>query len=189
MRKRNGHRQLRAAALAIAGVLAAPAALGAPGLSLEYGDSLDEDVEMVQLNFSRSFGKQWELFSWLSVEPLWEASVGHVAPEGRLDEFSDTWTAALQLVLHVPLTRSDRIFTEVGVGPVYISEENLHIDGEVLDWGSNVLIRSHIGIGAYLDPGKRFFLSYRLQHTSNAGTGDANNPGLDFQVFQVGYRF
>jgi hypothetical protein len=51
-----------------------------------------------------------------------------------------------------------------------------------------VLVRSHIGLGGYLDPGKRVFLTYRLQHTSNAGFGDTN-PGIDFQALQLGYRF
>jgi hypothetical protein len=189
MRKGIGlRRRIRLIALLLVGLVAAPAVRAAPGLSLEYGDALSEDVEMAQLNLSRSFGTRWQLTSWLTVEPLWEVSVGHVAPAGRLDRFEDTWTAAAQLVLQTPLTDGGRIFAELGTGPVYISEEVLQVHGEELDWGSNILWRTQIGLGAYLDPEKRFFLSYRLQHTSNAGLGDIN-PGIDFQILQVGFSF
>jgi hypothetical protein len=180
-----------AATIALAAFLGAPTALGAPGVSVEYGDTIDADAgEALQLNLSRSFGTQWQLADWLTIEPLWEASVGRIAAEDVLGDSEEIWTAALQLVLSVPLTESGRVFAEGGTGVVYLSEKTLALDGqEDLDLGSNVLFRSLLGLGAYLDAQQRFFLVYRVQHSSHAGLLGGTNPGIDFQVLQLGFRF
>jgi hypothetical protein len=182
-----------AATIALAAFLGVPTALGAPGVSVEYGDSIDADAgkaQMLQLNLSRSFGTQWQLADWLTIEPLWEASVGRIAAENVLSDSEEIWTAALQLVLSVPLTESGRVFAEGATGLAYLSEETLALDDqEDLDLGSNVLFRSQLGLGGYLDAQQRFFLVYRVQHSSHAGLLGETNPGIDFQVLQLGFRF
>ena len=46
---------------------------------------------------------------------------------------------------------------------------------------------SHFGFG--WDVTRHSFLGYRFQHMSNAGLGGGDNPGLNFHLFSVAFRF
>lgn len=156
---------------------------------LGIGDGLrGTEVQTLQGGYSRGFGSPWQPASWLTVHPLWEASISHVAPDGQLSRFADTWTVAAQVGGRVPLALRGRLFAEAATGPVYISERQLDTGSDKLDWGSDILFRSHVGIGWFIDSSRRVFATYRLQHTSNAGIDDTN-PGIDFQVVSVGIAF
>ena len=47
---------------------------------------------------------------------------------------------------------------------------------------------SHVGGGLRFGSQAQYELIYRFQHLSNAGLGD-DNPGINFHVLSLGYRF
>ncbi len=71
---------------------------------------------------------------------------------------------------------------EAGVRPSYLFDRRF---GDV-DLGGRWQFDSHLGLR--FDLGSRMSLAYRIQHISNADLYD-ENPGIDMQSLELGYRF
>ena len=75
-------------------------------------------------------------------------------------------------------------FAELGIGVHIQSRENL----EDKDFGTLFAFGSHLGFGMQFGSDQAYEISYRFQHLSNAGIGD-DNPGINFHMLRLGYRF
>jgi hypothetical protein len=69
-----------------------------------------------------------------------------------------------------------------GLNPTYISEDTYGQE----DFGGPIQFTSYININVTIK--KHFSIGYRLQHMSNAGLYSAN-PGVNFHMITLGYRF
>ena len=60
---------------------------------------------------------------------------------------------------------------------------------DVLDFDHGFAFGSHLGLGVRFGTCDCVELSYRFQHLSNAGLGGGDNPGINFNMIRLGYRF
>jgi hypothetical protein len=75
-------------------------------------------------------------------------------------------------------------FVNAGFGFHGFSEDR--IDHKI--FSLNFSFGEWLGAGVRFGPRQEFELGYRYQHLSNAGLGDTN-PGINFHIAQLGYRF
>ena len=115
-------------------------------------------------------GKQWRFM------PKLEMSLGGLTGHG---ESGFVGTLGPVVVLR---PKDAPVYLEGGFRPTVLSRE---VFGD-RDLGSHFQFTSHLGLG--WDLSDRWTLSYRFQHTSNAGLGHAN-PGLNMNLVGLGYRF
>lgn len=156
-------------------------------VAFEYGQSAgDANVDRYGAVATLDWGVQWlQTGSW-SLGGYWEAGVDFWDSDpGRTGNDS-------LVDLHItPVFRWQRDpaagfapFLELGVGPHGHTESKI----ENKDFDIGFAFGSHIGGGVRLGEQGRYEFLYRFQHLSNASIGD-KNPGINFHLFQVGYRF
>jgi hypothetical protein len=133
----------------------------------------DEDFTFVEvfartrLPWNGSIGKSWSFDSAL------EAGIGVLSSRN-----GDTGVVASAGPLVTASLRDSRWQLELGIKPTWFSEDRFGRE----DFGGHFHFTSHIGFNYRLD--KRWQLSYRLQHTSNAGI-TRPNPGLNLHMLAL----
>lgn len=180
---RSRPRRLLAAALA---ALALPAG-AIDKLAFEYGRSAgDSEIDRYGAVATWDWNVKWlQSGSWF-LGGYWEAGVNYWDSDpGR------TGNDSLVDVHLTPVFRYQREvatgiapFLEFGVGPHGQTEDSI----EDKDFDIPFAFGSHIGGGLRFGEGGRYEVLYRFQHLSNAGLGD-KNPGINFHLVQLGYRF
>ncbi len=167
-----------ALALLLLGVSPAEAQMG---LGLEGGWSSQRDAGAARVLAFGDLGDPLHPVEGWTLQHFLELSLSRLKAEDGGDVLYGT---GLRLGARNSLAALPRLFLELGVGPVLLSEEKL---GST-DLGSNLQFRSHVGFGGYLDGPRRLSLAYRFSHTSNAGLGSPN-PGINFHAVRFGFRF
>ena len=157
------------------------------GVALELGTAdSDEDVDRFGVAFKWDWGAKWFANGDWYLGGYWELGAAYWDGEdGRTgnDSLGD---------FHVtPVFRFQRgegasiaPFLEFGVGA------HVHTDDSIGDKDFDIpfAFGSHVGGGLRFGQRQQFELLYRFQHLSNAGLGD-DNPGINFHVLHLGYRF
>jgi hypothetical protein len=77
-----------------------------------------------------------------------------------------------------------RPYLEAGVGVHGMSDDEL---GDK-DFSTEFAFGSHGGVGVRFGAQGQFEIGYRYQHLSNLSIGDSN-PGINFHLVRLGYRF
>lgn len=178
-------RILRTAALAF-GLINMPA-YALDGVSLELGTAAsDEDVDRIGIALKHDWSAQWFSSGDWYLGGYWELGVSYWDGEkGRSgnDSLVDFQITPVLRYQHKPgVTIAP--FVEFGLGA------HLHTDDAIGDKDFDIpfAFGSHIGGGIRFGDGGRYELIYRFQHLSNASLGD-DNPGINFHVVHLGYRF
>jgi len=173
--------------LAATVALSAPAVAAEGGIQLEYGaadeDGIDRFGGAVQWHWSRQWfsegdwylGGYWELSG-----SYWDGGRGRTGNDS-LGEIG--FTPVFRLQPHAA-SRGMRPFLEAGVGGHVMTETELEDKDFDILW----TFGTHVGAGLRFGERGRFELMYRFQHLSNASLGDSN-PGINFHVLRLGYRF
>ena len=177
--------------------LAAVAALGLAGAALpaaaidrvafEIGTSAgDANVDRYGANLAWDWGVEWFKTGnwaltgyWEVGVNAWDADPGRTGTETLVDGHI-TPVFRWQRDVSTPLP----LFLEFGVGAHGHSESEI----EDKDFDVPFSFGSHIGGGLRFGEGGRYELMYRFQHLSNASIGD-KNPGINFHLINIGYRF
>ncbi len=111
------------------------------------------------------------------VTAAWEARAAYWDAGRR----ADGWMLAAGPVFELGLGDS-RLSLTAGWQPTWLSRSTF--DGR--DLGGRFQFTSHVGLR--WRPGRRLSIGYSLSHTSNAGIYE-ENPGVDMQALEFGYRF
>lgn len=138
-------------------------------------NSVDEDYDAVELYFLR--GLPWGSRLIRNATLSTRFDLGATYLEGGDDEGA-MLAAGVDLVLSSP---NGSLQLEAGFRPTWMFDHEYGDD----DFGGGMQFTSHAGLTLYWQP---VALSYRFQHTSNAGIYD-ENPGLELHMFGLGYRF
>jgi len=156
-------------------------------IAFEYGDSSgDADISRYGAVATVDWDVKWlQSGSWY-LGGYWEAGVNFWDSDpGR------TGNDSLVDIHVTPVFRWQRDvnagfapFFELGVGPHGHTESEI----EDKDFTLGFAFGSHVGGGLRLGDQGRYEILYRYQHLSNADLGD-DNPGVNFHLFQFGYRF
>ena len=168
-------------------VLVGRPALALDGVALELGTAAsDEDVDRFGVAFKWDWNRawlkdgDWELGGyWEFAASYWDGEDGRSGNDS-LGDFSITPVLQLRHRGEAALTP----FLELGVGI------HVHTDDSIGDKDFDIpfAFGSHIGGGLRFGARGQYELIYRFQHLSNAGLGD-DNPGINFHVLHLGYRF
>lgn len=149
--------------------------IGARGGADVSKRNLDEDYKsaeiylLKQLPWSTTVGEQTTLTS--------RFDFGATYLEGGDDE-GIMLAAGFDLVFGL---WDDRVEFEVGFRPTWMLDHDYGDD----DFGGGMQFTSHAGLAV---DWHQAVLSYRIQHTSNAGIYK-HNPGLNLHMVGLGYRF
>lgn len=157
------------------------------GISLELGTATsDDDVDRFGIAYKRDWNAQWFTAGdwylgghWELGASYWDGKSGRTGTDG-LGDFHITPVLQFQRKPgsgFVP-------FLEFGLGA------HVHTDTEIGDKDFDIpfAFGSHVGAGLRFGAGEQYELVYRYQHLSNASLGD-DNPGINFHVLQLGYRY
>ena len=167
--------------------------LGLPGTAtaLELGETRlhlgetteDADTEGVGIaSMIEPTGAAPAWLTWLGEDVHYELGLSAWRDAARDEDdvftvhFGPTWQYDPQVI--------DPVFIEIGTAPTLVSEDELAES----DIGGNFQFTSHVTVGTRFGRGDRWEAGVRVQHISNAGIED-ENPGLNFVMFEVGYRF
>ena len=156
-------------------------------VALELGTAAgDEDVDRFGVELKWDWAAQWFATGDWYLGGYWE--VGATYWDGRkgrtgndsLGDFHVTPVFRYQRKPDVDMIP----FVEFGLGA------HVHTDDSIGNKNFDIpfAFGSHIGAGLRFGDGGRYELLYRFQHLSNAGLGD-DNPGINFHVLNLGYRF
>ncbi len=177
---------IRPLALLVVFVGAAPA-FALDKIAVEYGSSAgDAEIDRYGAVATLDWNAKWlESGRWY-LGGYWEAGVNFWDSDpGR------TGNDSLVDLYMMPVVRWQRDpdsgfapFLELGTGPHGHTESKI----ENKDFDIGFSFGSHIGGGVRLGEKGRYEFLYRFQHLSNASIGD-KNPGVNFHLFQFGYRF
>ncbi len=157
------------------------------GIALDLGTAAgDADVERFGVALTWDWGAQWLTNGDWYLGGYWELGASYWdGNEGR------TGNDALGDFHVTPVFRYQRKpslvfspFLEFGVGA------HVHTDDTIGNKRFDVpfAFGSHLGGGVRFGSRAQYELIYRFQHLSNAGIGD-DNPGINFHVLNLGYRF
>lgn len=156
------------------------------GVSVEYGagtNGTDADL--------RRIGLWWE-WAWsrseggTTVNGYWEFDVGHWESDRVGPGQDEVLEVGFAPVLRFRRMASNglRPFLDLGVGIQWLSDTEF--GGK--DISTSIQFSPRLGVGLEFGPQRRFELGYRLLHVSNASIATPN-PGLDFHVLRLAYRF
>lgn len=186
MTLQNLPRQFRSLFASLALLFAMPA-FALDGVSFELGTTAgDEDAERYGVAFKWDWAAKWfDSGDWY-LGGYWEVGASYWDGEdGRsgndsLGDFHVTPVLQFQRKPGAGIVP----FVEFGLGP------HVHTDDSIgnKDFDIPFAFGSHIGGGFRFGNAGEYELLYRFQHLSNAGLGD-DNPGINFHVLQLGYRF
>jgi hypothetical protein len=157
------------------------------GVAFEFGTAdSDDDVNRYGVAFKWDWSAQWFSAGDWYLGGYWEAGASYWdGDNGR------TGNDSLGDFHATPVLRFQRKpgagvvpFFEFGVGA------HVHTDDSIGDKDFDIpfAFGSHVGGGLRFGANGKYELLYRFQHLSNAGLGD-DNPGINFHVMQLGYRF
>ena len=156
-------------------------------IALELGTAeSDEDVNRFGVALKWDWNVKWLTVGDWSLGGYWEVGANYWdGDEGRTgnDSLGDFHLTPVMRYQHNNET-GFAPFVELGLGA------HLHTDSEIGDKDFDIPFSfgSHFGLGAKFGAGQRYELLYRFQHLSNASLGD-ENPGINFHVIHLGYRF
>jgi|SRR4051812_20504239 hypothetical protein len=142
------------------------------GFSIGHNDHSFYQTEL----FSGWSPTIWHLGSNWNLRPRIELTAGYLLNH-RLSGFVGTCGPELSLQYKDFPVRFD-----VGVRPTILTRDRF----ESRSFGVQFQITSHAGLEWEFIP--RWTLGYRFQHMSNSGLS-ARNPGLNTQLFGLGYQF
>ena len=156
-------------------------------LAFEYGHSAGAaDVKRYGATATIDWGAKWLQTEHWFLSGYWEGGVNFWDSNP-----GTTGNDSLVDVSVMPVLRWQRAadngfapFLELGVGAHGFTETKI----ENKDFDIAFAFGSHIGGGIRLGDQGRYEFLYRFQHLSNASLGD-RNPGINFHLFQFGYRF
>lgn len=177
---------LFAAVIAVVSLGAARPVQAIDTIAFEIGTG-DDGADRVGVAVQWDWNKRWLQNGDWYLGGYWEISASYWdADNGR------TGTDSLVEVGAAPVLRFQRDaattdlapFVELGVGLHLMSEDEL----EDRNFSEHFAFGSHLGAGLRFGARSQYELSYRFQHLSNAGIGD-DNPGIDFHLLRLGYRF
>jgi lipid A 3-O-deacylase len=156
-------------------------------VALELGTAAsDEHVDRFGVEIKWDWAAQWFAAGdwylggyWEVGAAYWDGKKGRTGNDS-LGDFHITPVLRYQRKPNAPLIP----FVEFGLGP------HVHTDDSIGNKHFDIpfAFGSHVGGGVRFGAGGRYELLYRFQHLSNASLGD-NNPGINFHVLNVGYRF
>lgn len=173
--------------LAVFLMTAFSAAQALDSIALELGTAeSDEDVNRFGIALKWDWNAKWLTVGDWSLGGYWEVGANYWdGDEGRTgnDSLGDFHLTPVMRYQHNNET-GFAPFVELGLGA------HLHTDSEIGDKDFDIPFSfgSHLGLGAKFGAGQRYELLYRFQHLSNASLGD-ENPGINFHVIHLGYRF
>jgi hypothetical protein len=144
---------------------------GFTATSLEDDFYQGEAYSTLQLPWGWDWGPDWRLQMGM------DASIGVLS---RLGDHGLIATAGPTFRL-----KWDRLPVSAigGCSPTILSRDSY----QNVDFDIPFQFTSHFGFG--WDVTRHSFLGYRFQHMSNAGLGGGDNPGLNFHLFSIAYRF
>ena len=178
--------QLGAAAALVLGLAAAQPAQAIDTIAFELGTG-DDGADRVGLAVQWDWNKRWfDTGDWY-LGGYWEVSASYWdADDGRTgtDSLVEAGAAPVFRFQRDAATANVAPFIELGVGVHLMSETEL----EDRDFDINFAFGSHLGAGLRFGTRNQYEISYRYQHLSNASIGDSN-PGIDFHILRLGYRF
>ena len=120
--------------------------------------------------------------AWLGEDMHYELAVS--AWRDAAKDEDDVFTLHFGPTWHYDPQAIEPVFIEIGTAPTLVSEDEL-ADSDI---GGNFQFTTHVMLGTRFGKGDRWQAGVRVQHISNAGIED-KNPGLNFVMFEVGYRF
>jgi lipid A 3-O-deacylase len=157
------------------------------GIALDLGTAAgDTDVERYGITIKSDWNAQWFAEGdwylggyWELGASYWDEDKGRTG-NGSLGDFHVT--PVLRLQRKPGMTISP--FFEFGLGA------HVHTDDSIGNKNFDIpfAFGSHVGGGLRFGSQAQYELIYRFQHLSNAGLGD-DNPGINFHVLNLGYRF
>ncbi|MFT4560619.1 MAG: lipid A 3-O-deacylase [Gammaproteobacteria bacterium] len=156
-------------------------------VALELGTAAgDEDVDRIGVEIRWDWAAQWHTDGDWYLGGYWEIGAAYWdGKKGRTgnDSLGDFHVTPVLRYQRKP-TASVIPFVEFGLGP------HLHTDDSIGNKNFDIpfAFGSHVGGGLRFGNGGRYELLYRFQHLSNASLGD-DNPGINFHVLNLGYRF
>ena len=162
--------------------------LALDAVDFEYGTAEgDDEVDRYGVAFKWDWNKQWFTAGDWFLTGHWEAGITYWDGEdGRTgnDSFVDFGLTPVLRYQRKPGSGGLVPFAELGLGA------HFHTDSEIEDKDFDVpfAFGSHFGVGARFGANEQFEFVYRFQHLSNASIGD-KNPGINFHVLHLGYRF
>ncbi len=157
------------------------------GVALELGTAdSDEDVDRFGFSLKWDWSAQWFAEGdwylggyWELGGAYWDGDDGRTGNDS-LGDFHLTPVFRWQRKQGAAIAP----FLELGVGA------HVHTDDSIGDKDFDIPFSfgSHLGGGFRFGSRRQYELLYRFQHLSNAGLGD-DNPGINFHVVHLGYRF
>lgn len=155
------------------------------GVAVSVGDGLG-DVEMVRVSLialqkdHRPDGAGWNL------RIHWELGLAYWRAYGASTGVDEVYDLNVTPVLRLSPTRwnGSRPYFEFGIGAHVLTEDRI----EDRRLSSTYHFGSHLGVGVITGPQHRFDLGLRYQHLSNASLATPN-PGIDFAIARVAWRF
>ena len=163
------------------------AAFAIDKIAFEYGSSAgDAEIDRYGAVATIDWNAKWLPSGSWYLGGYWEAGVNFWdSNPGRTgnDSLVDVYIAPV-LRWQRDVSAGFAPFLELGVGPHGHTASKI----ENKDFDIGFSFGSHVGGGFRLGDQGRYEFMYRFQHLSNASIVD-KNPGVNFHLFQFGYRF
>lgn len=157
-------------------------------IGVEGGQDDENDISRGGIESQWYWGRQWFTQGDWYLGGLWEVSAtywsGDKGTSGNDWLFDFGITPVLRYARHTPLGLLGIPYVEFGVGPHVFSENEIQDE----DYTINFAFGSYLGAGIQFGSRNQWELGYRFQHLSNADLGE-DNPGIDFHLVRLGYRF
>jgi len=187
MKLSGAHRRVKACLLSALLCCAANAVYALDGVALEFGTAAgDEDVNRYGIAFKWDWSVHWfDEGDWY-LGGHWEAGGAYWdGKKGRTgnDSLGDFYAMPVFKFQRKP-GAAIMPFLEFGIGPHIATEDSIGNKNFDIPFSFGSLV----GGGFRFGENGRYELLYRFQHLSNAGLGD-DNPGINFHLVQLGYRF
>jgi lipid A 3-O-deacylase len=155
------------------------------GYGHDFGNG--NGVDTIRLGLQKDWNRKWFTEGAWYLSGYWEAELSRWNSDSGRYGISHLWELDFRPVFRLyRKTGPDDIqpYAEAGIGAAFLSETEL----DDKNFSSAFQFCSDIGFGMLFGRQRRFELGYRLFHISNGGIKNPN-PGVNFNVVRLGYRF
>jgi lipid A 3-O-deacylase len=142
------------------------------------------DGGMARIGWQRDWEAKWLADGDWYLGGAWELDGGRWWGKDGEDLWEVGLTPVFRFQRHRPLDLGIRPWVELGIG-VHVLSQTRYSDKRL---STMLQFGDHLGAGFSFGDRQQYSLVYRFQHHSNGGI-KRPNPGIEFHILQLGYRY